>query len=316
MEQDILNHLQVMKSKFSSHDQEWVRYKNEPEFHLNVAHASPIRALYSEGRSLSMYLSGRLETQYVDTSMLLSEYIEQVMEAIPNESDYLKIGTDARADYEANYSSNYTVRYMIELYEEQWEKISMVRHLLGQLADLASHQSLVAADPIQVMTQWIYDWEQNIQLHQREDENGLRAQLALGLRKSGFASVSEGFNYQGRADILIPRPPKRGGNAAGNELVVECKIWSGQMAFFAAISQLCRYLTRHDDKAALIIFVRNEDFAGVCDYAFAGLKMSSAASDLKGTGAFYKLKLKPAQDSGATVDTAVILCNLVVTRYQ
>ncbi|UVM55428.1 hypothetical protein LOY37_24355 [Pseudomonas sp. B21-012] len=316
MQQDILNHLQVMKSKFSSYDQEWVRYKNEPEFYSDVAHGSPIRELYSEGRSLSTYLSGRLETQYVNASMLLNEYIEQVRKAIPNDSDYLKIGADARADYEANYPGNYTVRYMIELYEEQWEKIPMVRHLLDQLADTSSHQALVTADPIQVMTQWIYDWEQNIQLHQREDENGLRAQLALGLRNAGFASVSEGFNYQGRADILIPRPPKRGGNAAGNELVVECKIWSGQMAFVAAVSQLCKYLTRHDDQAALIIFVRNEDFARVCDFAYAGLKISSAASDLEGSGALYKLKLKPAQDSRSTVDTTVILCNLVVNRYQ
>ncbi|MFU6873421.1 hypothetical protein ACM769_00385 [Pseudomonas aeruginosa] len=316
MQQDILNHLQVMKSKFSSYDQDWVRYKNEPEFHSDVAHGSPIRELYFEGRSLSTYLSGRLETRYVNASMLLNEYIEQVRKAIPNDSDYLKIGADARADYEANYPGNYTVRYMIELYEEQWEKIPMVRHLLDQLADTPSHQALVTADPIQVMTQWIYDWEQNIQLHQREDENGLRAQLALGLRNAGFASVSEGFNYQGRADILIPRPPKRGGNAAGNELVVECKIWSGQMAFVAAVSQLCKYLTRHDDQAALIIFVRNEDFARVCDFAYAGLKISSAASDLEGSGALYKLKLKPAQDSTSTVDTTVILCNLVVNRYQ
>lgn len=316
MQQNILNHLQVMKSKFSSHDQEWVRYKNESEFSFDVAHTSPIRELYSEGRSLSMYLSGRLETQYVNTSMLLNEYIEQVREAIPNESDYLKIGADARSDYEANYPNNYTVRYMIELYEEQWKKIPMVRHLLDQLAELPSYQSLVTADPIQVITQWIYNWEQNIQLHQREDENGLRAQLALGLRNAGFASVSEGYNYQGRADILIQRPPKRGGNTAGNELVVECKIWSGQAAFVAAVSQICRYLTRHDDQAALIIFVRNEDFARVCDSAYAGLKISSAASDLEGSGAFYKLKLTPAQDSGATVDTTVILCNLVVNRYQ
>jgi hypothetical protein len=316
MQQDIFNNLQVMKSKFSSHDQEWVRYKNESEFYLDVAHTSPIRDLYSEGRSLSMYLSERLDTKYVNTSTLLNEYIDQVRNAIPNESDYLKIGADARADYEANYSNNYTVQYMLDLYEEQWKKIPTIQRLLDQLSDLPSYQSLVVKDPIQVISQWIYNWEQNIQLHQREDENGLRAQLALGLRNAGFASVSEAFNYQGRADILIPRPPKRGGNSAGNELVVECKIWSGQVAFVAAVSQLCKYLTRHDDKAALIIFVRNEDFVRVCDFASAGLRISSAASDLEGSGGIYKVKLKPAQDSGATVDTTVILCNLVVNRYQ
>lgn len=316
MQEHILNNLQILKSQFSSHDQDWVQYKNESEFSLDVAHTSPIRELYSEGRSLSMYLSGRLDTQYVNSSMLINEYVKQVKDAIPSESDYLKIGVAARADHKANYPNNYTVQYMINLYEEQWKKISTIQHLLDQLTDLPSHQSLVTADPIQVLIQWIHNWEQNIQLHQREDENGLRAQLALGLRNAGFASVSEGFNYQGRSDILITRPPKRGGNEAGNELVVECKIWNGQAAFVMAVTQLCRYLTRHDDQAALIIFVRNEDFARVCDYALAGLTISSAASDVQGSGAYYKLKLTPAQDSEATVQTTVILCNLVIDRYQ
>lgn len=316
MQKDILNNLQVMQSQFSGHDQEWVRHKNETEFSFDVAHTSPIREMYSEGRSLSRYLSGSLDTQYVNKSMLLNEYIARVKESIPNESDYLKILTVARADYETNYPNNHTVRYMIELYEEQWEKIPMIRHLLKQLAEEPAHQSLVTADPIQVITQWVYSWEQNVQLHERGDENGLRAQLVQGLRNAGFASVSEGFNYQGRADILIPRPPKLGGNAAGNIFVAECKIWDGQAAFLSAILQLCRYLTRHDDQAALIIFVRNEDFARVCDFAHAGLKLSPAVSEFHGSGSIYTLKLKLAQDNGATVPATLILCNLAVNRFK
>ena len=49
-----------------------------------------------------------------------------------------------------------------------------------------------------------------------------------------------------------------------NLFVAECKFWTGEKDFLAAIHQLFdRYLTWRDSKAALLLFVTNKGFTSV-----------------------------------------------------
>jgi len=47
----------------------------------------------------------------------------------------------------------------------------------------------------------------------------------------------------------------------------QCKFWRGKKSFIDTISQLLRYLTWRDSKAAVIIFVPNKDFTSALEIA-------------------------------------------------
>lgn len=316
MEREVLNNLKVLQKQFASYDRQWVDYKNNREFAWDVSHNSPIRRIYEEGRSLSVYLSSSLEVKYVNDSMLLTEYVKSVRAAIPPSVDYISVGQLAQEDYKENYSNNYTIKYMLDLYWEQWARIPTIQQLLTTLEHVSSYRSLVLIKPLDTIQYWFSQWEQNVQLHQHADENGLRAQLVLGLQQAGFGGVSEGHSYQGRTDILIPRLPQAGGAAAGSQFVAECKVWNGSVALSDAVSQLCRYVTPHDDQAALLVFVRSGNFSDVCAKAMNAIGAHPAyGSSLGGGGARIDFSLRPAQKPSVTIPAAVLFCNLIAGKY-
>lgn len=90
-----------------------------------------------------------------------------------------------------------------------------------------------------------------------KDEETLRDHFLLQLapRFSGSAT-GETFNKSGKTDILI-----RYENS--NVFIAECKFWRGQKSFLETITQLLRYLTWRDSKAAVILFVQNKEFSSV-----------------------------------------------------
>lgn len=93
-------------------------------------------------------------------------------------------------------------------------------------------------------------------VYQDKDEPALRDFLIMTLSPH-FQSVSgETFNKGGKTDILIK-------HEGGNVFVAECKNWRGAKEFSRAIDQLLSYLTWRDSKVALIVFVRNRNFAPV-----------------------------------------------------
>jgi predicted nucleic-acid-binding protein len=71
-------------------------------------------------------------------------------------------------------------------------------------------------------------------------------------------ATGETFNGAGKTDILV-----RYENA--NAFIGECKIWSGQKDFSAAIDQLFGYVTWRDTKTALIIFNKGKDLTDVLE---------------------------------------------------
>lgn len=88
-------------------------------------------------------------------------------------------------------------------------------------------------------------------------EEALRDQLLLHLAPQFEGSATaETFNAAGKTDILVRHDNK-------NAFVAECKIWGGPSDFLASIDQLLGYLTWRDSKAALVVFVRNQEISAV-----------------------------------------------------
>jgi hypothetical protein len=98
--------------------------------------------------------------------------------------------------------------------------------------------------------------EQHPGAHRGKSEEELRDHILTTLRTHFPNTTGESFNYRGKTDILVRRESE-------NIFVGECKIWSGQKDFLAAIDQLLGYLTWRDSRAALVIFVRRKDFSAV-----------------------------------------------------
>jgi len=48
-----------------------------------------------------------------------------------------------------------------------------------------------------------------------------------------------------------------------NVFVAECKFWNGEAKFMETIGQILGYLTWRDSKAAIVLFVKNQDFTSV-----------------------------------------------------
>jgi hypothetical protein len=89
------------------------------------------------------------------------------------------------------------------------------------------------------------------------DEEAIRDHLLGGLALGFEGTVTgETFNKSGKSDILLRRENK-------NLFVAECKIWKGEAAYLAAITQLLGYLTWRDSKSAVLLFVRNRDLVRV-----------------------------------------------------
>lgn len=69
-------------------------------------------------------------------------------------------------------------------------------------------------------------------------------------------ATGETFNLGGKTDILIKHEGK-------NLFIAECKYWTGEKDYQAAIDQLLGYVSWHDTKTAIIMFNRNKDFSSV-----------------------------------------------------
>lgn len=90
-----------------------------------------------------------------------------------------------------------------------------------------------------------------------KSEEELRDHFLLFLEpRFAGAATGETFNKSGKTDILIR-------HEGSNVFIAECKFWKGEKAFLETITQLFRYLTWRDSKAAVILFVQNRDFTSV-----------------------------------------------------
>jgi len=110
--------------------------------------------------------------------------------------------------------------------------------------------------------QAIWDVGREMERHKRvyagQPEEQLRDYFLMTLTPNFDSTTGETFNKDGKTDLLVRYEGK-------NLFVGEFKFWKGAQTLHDAISQLLRYLTWRDSKAALIMFVKNEGMKGVLD---------------------------------------------------
>jgi hypothetical protein len=117
-------------------------------------------------------------------------------------------------------------------------------------------------DVLTVLSQAGHGMERKPSLYRDKEEEDLRDQFLLFLetRYTATTGTGETFNKSGKTDILLKYQD------GSNLFVAECKWWSGEADFHAAIEQLfARYLTWRDSKAALLLFVNNKSFSAVIE---------------------------------------------------
>jgi hypothetical protein len=114
-------------------------------------------------------------------------------------------------------------------------------------------------DILQVIHDLGKQFERMPSTYANKQEEDLRDHFLLYLEpRFQGSSTGETFNNTGKTDILIRYEGK-------NVFIAECKYWKGSKGYLDTITQLLRYLTWRDSKAAVILFVRNRDFSSVID---------------------------------------------------
>jgi hypothetical protein len=89
-------------------------------------------------------------------------------------------------------------------------------------------------------------------------EEDLRDHILMTLDPNfeyGTAS-GETFNKTGKTDIQLRYD-------SSVVFIAECKFWSGTKNYLTTIDQLLGYLTWRDNKASVIIFVKQKDFTSI-----------------------------------------------------
>jgi len=228
----------------------------------------------------------------------------------------MHIGLAAQQDFEKNYKTNYTVQYMLRQYWDQWETVKLAKQFLSVLKTTTAYQPLDRPSPIQVIRKYIKNWEKDVQLHKGLNENALRAQLVVALQSAGFIADAETHSFQGHTDIVVSKPLVGGIVDKGHQLVAECKIWKGSAGLYAALSQLCRYVTPNDSHAALIVFVRDGSFNEICKKAVQHLSRHQSFSSPSAGTDCIEYYLRPAQNPESKVSATLLLCNLTTPRYS
>ena len=111
-------------------------------------------------------------------------------------------------------------------------------------------------------------YERSPRLFRDLEEEELRDHILIGLEnnfKSGTAT-GETFNKDGKSDILLRA------DDGTNIFIAECAMWGGEKYFSGKIDQLNRYLTWRDTKAAVIMFVQNQQMEPVCEQIERGVE--------------------------------------------
>jgi hypothetical protein len=101
------------------------------------------------------------------------------------------------------------------------------------------------------------NWEHFPELYKGKGEEALRDQLIFVLAPNIEGVVAgEAYNKKGKTDISIK-------HESTNLFIGECKIWKGPKGFLETIDQILGYLTWRDSKAAIMMFVPNQEISAV-----------------------------------------------------
>ncbi|EOU1128363.1 hypothetical protein CYK82_05960 [Clostridium perfringens] len=151
------------------------------------------------------------------------------------------------------------------------------------------------------------EFERHPSIYVGKEEEHLRDHIIMIL-SNNFESgetTGETFNKNGKTDIMV----KYKGN---NVFVGECKFWKGKTGFLNTISQLLNYLTWRDSKAAVIMFVENDDFTKVINTATESIKEHPNFVEFieKKDESWFNYKFNINNDSGKRVYLSLMLYHL------
>lgn len=144
-------------------------------------------------------------------------------------------------------------------------------------------------DAIRVVKSTILAMERSPSVVAHKDEEEIRDQILVQLNGTFEGNATgETFVKSGKTDLLV-----RVGDR--HVFVGECKWWTGEKSFGSAIDQLLGYLPWRDEKAALIVFIRQKDASAVIRKAdgavraHSSFKRSGATADAPGLRHNYVL---------------------------
>lgn len=102
------------------------------------------------------------------------------------------------------------------------------------------------------------NFERMPSVYKGKGEEDLRDHILLTLDPNfEFGSASgETFNKTGKTDIQLRYD-------SSVVFIAECKFWSGPKNYLSTIDQLLGYLTWRDNKASVIVFVKQKDFTSI-----------------------------------------------------
>jgi len=102
------------------------------------------------------------------------------------------------------------------------------------------------------------NFERMPSVYKDKGEEDLRDHILMTLDPNfEFGSASgETFNKTGKTDIQLRYD-------SSVVFIAECKFWSGPKNYLSTIDQLLGYLTWRDNKASVIIFVKQKDFTSI-----------------------------------------------------
>lgn len=125
-------------------------------------------------------------------------------------------------------------------------------------------------DAISVVRSTILAMERTPSVVAGKDEEAIRDQILVQLNGTFEGNATgETFVKNGKTDLLV-RVDDR------HVFVGECKWWKGEKAFGEAIDQLLGYLPWRDEKAALIVFIKQKDASAVIDKADKAMRAHTA----------------------------------------
>jgi len=252
----------------------WPHLKNREDFrevyHLPWDTRGPLEAIYADGRDLAVFMSSRLiEFNYPDIFPTLKSFVDSFRGGWIDQVDLLRAASQKAKDTSSNLEHcPWAVTQMIRLFDAQIDLLLTIKQTIEGLKqtdiykwESGAVQHTFPTPEYRRVLDCIHSvgrmFERLPNTYTNKDEEALRDHILVSLESIVYGSATgETFNKRGKTDILV-----RGDGC--NEFVGECKFWRGKEVFLQTVTQLLSYLSWRDTKTAVIIFVRNVDFADV-----------------------------------------------------
>lgn len=253
---------------------DWSHLKNNEDFRyiyeFNWGDRDALEKIYQVGRDLAISMSDYLRWfNRPQDCPTLTSYLN--LKAFSNNGWLGQISLLEELSQKAknkvielNGAAPWAIKEMIKLFDEQINLLYEIKKCLDGLKfselylrehNIGNRQ--IYADILNTINSIGKRFESLPRSYSGKDEESLRDEILIALSSiPDLVTLGEVFNRKGKTDIFATR----NGNV---EFIGECKFWHGPKAFINTIDQLLSYLTWRNEKAAIILFVRNKNITQV-----------------------------------------------------